>query len=433
MGLVDYSDSESDSEVTAKPAPVAQKQETAAGGNRKTFQKVVDRSKPGKILVNLPGSATSTQDDSNTATSADEPPAKRARTSKGGAFGGFNSFLPPPKNANKKPTTSIASSSNNSGAKGSSALRPGIHLKTGATPGFSRNRDEDGDEDINGDDSAGSRGMSLPAPKAQQPTIPSEQKPADEVELVGKPLMFRPLSVTRKKPTKKTATKSMASTSNTPKSSTIPPSSASTAPTVQTVAADAEPPPPTKKQKISLFSISSEPASEPEPRTQTSGAYEPLINTEDASTTSAFAAYDAQYGSSSFSPSSSSYAAPSQQQQQPTTAFGTSSSLDGIVSDMNLSAAARRELFGRRGVDAAAAAAKVISFDTEREYEHNEVLRASGEQQQQQHNPLRAIAPGRHNLRQIVSQVHSQRDALEESFAKGRAKQNEAGTRYGWR
>ncbi|KAJ8130323.1 hypothetical protein O1611_g3305 [Lasiodiplodia mahajangana] len=99
---------------------------------------------------------------------------------------------------------------------------------------------------------------------------------------------------------------------------------------------------------------------------------------------------------------------------------------------MNLSAEARRELFGRRGAPSTnMAAAKVINFDTEKEYAHNEELRASGEQQI--HNPLRGIAPGKHNLRQLVNQVQNQREALEESFAKGRAKQSEAGSRYGWR
>ena len=96
---------------------------------------------------------------------------------------------------------------------------------------------------------------------------------------------------------------------------------------------------------------------------------------------------------------------------------------------MNLSAAARRELFGRGG--APDARHVVTTFDTSTEYAHNEALRATGEQQI--YNPVRAIAPGKHNLRQLVNQVHNQRDALEESFAQGKSNKNEAMARYGWR
>ncbi|TGJ79791.1 hypothetical protein E0Z10_g8964 [Xylaria hypoxylon] len=410
MGLVDYSDSESDTEPITKAQPSAQQPTTS--GSKKPFQKVVDRSKPGKILVNLPGSS-SRQDGDNAATNGDEPPPKRARISKGGAFSGLNSFLPPPKNLGKKPAAAVASSSGSGGAKGTNAPRPGVHLKTGAAPGFSRNTDE---EDIGRDEKStsgggGDSGMNLPVPKSQQPTIPAGQKPADEVVLVGKPLMFRPLSVSRKKPTKKAAAKSTV---------TAP---TLTAATIQMTTAKAEPPP---KKKISLFSISDEPSEEAEPKDESNGVYEPLMDTDDTletSTADAFAAYDAEYNS---------YAAPSQGTTVSSTSNVPSNSLDSIASDMNLSATARRELFGRRGAPSAdIAAAKVINFDTEREYAHNEVLRASGEQQT--HNPVRAIAPGKHNLRQLVGQVQNQRDALEESFAKGRAKQNEAGSRYGWR
>ncbi|KAI0446009.1 mitotic checkpoint regulator, MAD2B-interacting-domain-containing protein [Xylaria telfairii] len=410
MGLVDYSDSESETEAVAKPVPATQ--QPTASGSKKPFQKVVDRSNPGKIRVNLPGSSSG-QDNSNVAANEDEPPAKRARISKGGAFSGFNSFLPPPKNIGKKPASSAVASTS-SGDKGKNAPRPGVHLKTGAAPGFSRNVDGDVGDDVDGDEKPASNGgMKLP-----EPTIPAGQKPADEVKLVGKPLMFRPLSVSRKKPTKKAATKSTATTSNTSTSTSAP---ASTTSITNIAAATVEPP----KKKISLFSIPDETPERPEPRGEGDSEYEPLMNTEDSSRTStadAFAAYDAQYGS---------YAAPSQAATVSSTASSTTyNSLEGIASDMNLSASARRELFGRRGAPSAAGA-KVISFDTEREYAHNEELRASGEQQT--HNPLRAIAPGKHNLRQLVSQVQNQREALEESFAKGRAKQNDAGSRYGWR
>jgi hypothetical protein len=98
---------------------------------------------------------------------------------------------------------------------------------------------------------------------------------------------------------------------------------------------------------------------------------------------------------------------------------------------MNLSAAARRELFGRDKTGAKAQmAAKVLNFDMDREYAHNEAVRASGETQL--HNPVRAIQPGKHSLRQLVNAVQTQKDALEESFAAGKSNKREAGSRYGW-
>ncbi|KAI0405730.1 hypothetical protein F4802DRAFT_561713 [Xylaria palmicola] len=438
MGLVDYSDSESETDAVSNPAPPpAQQRATAGAASKKPFQKVVDRSKPGRILVSLPGGRSTARDDDDDGNAAsqggDEPPAKRARTSKGGAFSGFNAFLPPPKNAGKKPTTTSVAGSGGAGAGGvkeANAPRPGIHLKTGAAPGFSRRTDVDmGDEldraDKSAPSSGGGGGMDLPEPKSRQPTIPAGQKPADEVKLVGKPLMFKPLSVSRKKPVKQATTKSMGtpSTASTSTTATTSAPATTTPTTAQAVAVETGPP---QKKKISLFSIPNEPQDEPELKHDGNGEYEPLINTDggpEKSSADAFAAYDAQY---------SSHGAPSQAATVSSAYDATSNSLDSIASDMNLSAAARRELFGRRGAPSAdAAAARVISFDTEKEYAHNEQLRAAGEQQS--HNPLRAIAPGKHNLRQLVSQVQNQREALEESFARGKAKQNDAGSRYGWR
>ncbi|KAI1417600.1 mitotic checkpoint regulator, MAD2B-interacting-domain-containing protein [Hypoxylon sp. FL1857] len=421
MGLVDYSDSESDSETVTKPtpapAPPAQSAPTASG--KKPFQKVVDRAKPGKILVNLPQS-TSSRDESKTTAGGDEPPPKRARIAGrgGGAFSGFNALLPPPKNVGKP---AVASSS------GKAAPRPGINLKTGAAPGFSREANGDGEGGAN-DPATGSEDAE---PQAKQPSIPAEQKPAEEVKLVGKPLMFKPLSVSRK-PGKKSTAKSTAR----PKPSTITPAPTPTTANPQASsesqakAEEKESGPPPKKQKISLFSISDEPASETQDEAPSkNGVYEPMFGTEDASADE-FAAYDAQYGTTI--PPSSSSTAPLP--PAATTHPGTNAdSLDAIASSMNLSAAARRELFGRSGsASAVSSSSRVVNFDTDREYAHNEMLRASG-QLQPAYNPVRAIAPGKHNLRQLVTQVQNQRDALEESFAKGKSNRNEAGSRYGWR
>ncbi|KAI1637179.1 mitotic checkpoint regulator, MAD2B-interacting-domain-containing protein [Biscogniauxia mediterranea] len=429
MGLVDYSDSESDSETVTKPtptpAPTAPVPSSTAGG-KKPFQKVVDRARPGKILVNLPQS--SARNESN---DADEPPAKRARIAArgggGGAFSGFNSLLPPPKNASKPAAMAAANSSSSSSAV-KNAPKPGVSLRTGAAPGFSREANDDSDADLANNDKGGGT-MNLPAPKAQQqPSIPAEQKAAEDVKLVGKPLMFKPLSVSRKPAKKNTAARSSTPTSAAPPKASDTSQAHKPAAAAGRQAEEGEDTPAlAPPKKVSLFSISTDPDPEPA-RPSHDSVYEPLFAAPDhhipsSASASAFAAYDAANSSSSLSSASS---APN------------ANTLDQIATEMNLSASARRELFGRAAAPSSSSAsavpdAKVISFDTTREYEHNEALRASGEQDQLGHNPVRAIAPGKHSLRQLVNQVHNQRDALEESFAKGRSTQREAGARYGWR
>ncbi|KAH8204572.1 hypothetical protein TruAng_001201 [Truncatella angustata] len=390
MALVDYSDSESDAETVAQPTAKPVPTPTSSATAKKPIQKVVDRSNPRKIVVSL--GASSAQDASKPDASSDEPPAKKARTG-GGAFGGFASLLPPPKNRALPPAKS--SSTGGNGNAGKAPPRVGINLKTGAAPGFSRDTEFDDAEDGEANN--------------KQPSIPDGQKPADEVKLVGKPLMFKPLSVSRN-PKKKTT-----------KAAGAIPKAAATAesPVPDVHQALAEPPP---KKKVSLFSISAEADDDVlDASAPSTGAYEPMFSEESTHATDDFAAYDAQYSSTYAEPTSS-------------TLVGTapSNSLDSIASDMNLDAAARRELFGRSGVPSATqSATRVINFNTDQEYAHNEELRASGEQQV--YNPVRAIAPGKHSLQQLVRQVHNQKDALEESFAKSKTNQKEAGQRYGWR
>lgn len=405
MALVDYSDSDSDSETVTQqappPAPSAPTAPAQTNASRQPVQKVVDRANPRKILVNLPGTSKS-DESSSTTRGGEEPSTQRARTTGCGAFSGFASFLPPPKNAGK--ATPAASS-----AAKTAPRRPGINLKTGATPGFSRSADLNNDED-------GERSTSQ---QQSQPTIPAGQKPADEVKLVGKPMMFKPLSVSRKPVKKKnTFAKTTAATTTTKAGLTTEPFSQ-----MESQPAPESAEPPKKKKKTSLFSIAQE---EPADIAPSPGAYEPMFATTEGpaetNSAAAFAAYDAQHGGGD----ASSY---------PNLATSSSSaSLNTLAAGMNLSKAARRELFGRSGAPpdlSSAGAPSVIDFNTDKEYAHNEELRASGEQQT--FNPVRAIAPGKHSLRQLVTQVHNQRDALEESFAKGKSNQREAGSRYGWR
>lgn len=399
MGLVDYSDSESENDSPEVTAPA----KVPASSNKKPFQKLVDKANPGKILVSLPTASATAADQEP----SEEPAAKRIKTG-GSKFSGFGSFLPPPK-AVSKPALS-----------GGSKVAPkvGINLKTSSEAAFSRetaptgNYDEGDASKTTVSGSAGGSGLSLPPPKTStsaQPSIPEEQKPADEVKMVGKPLMFKPLSVARK-PGKKNGAKSSAAPKTTAPSST--PARASepipAAPARDEVA-------PTPKKKVSLFSFGEEEAvvhTAPEETTE----YEPEFTTYDDN---AFAEAQQQY---------TEYAQP--------LAHSTADpdSLDSIADDLNLDPAARRELFGRgRGGNGKATAKSVINFNLDKEYQHNEELRASGALDQQKHNPLRAIKPGKHSLQQLVNQVQSQRDALEENFAKNRSTQKQAGSRYGWR
>ncbi|KAH7041153.1 mitotic checkpoint regulator, MAD2B-interacting-domain-containing protein [Microdochium trichocladiopsis] len=436
MGLVEYSDSESDSETVVaqppqKPTAAAQASSTTTTATtKKPFQRIVDRSKPGKIVVSLPGAAATRSTHSDAKNDEQPPPPKRARVGGGGgAFSGFNALLPPPKNAGgNKPAASSTSS-------GKPAPRPGVNLKTGATPGFRRDNDGDFDDD----DGGGDRGR---APGPAEPSIPEGQKPADEVKLVGKPMMFKPLSVSRKPAKGKGAAlggvraAAAAAVAGTTKSTpaaavVVPPVDGATPPSAAAAVEAGDLGPPKKKKKMSLFSISHEGDADGPTASNAGGVYEPVFASDDnVSTQEAFAQYDAQFASHQHSEVAAS-ADQTSYHQQPL--VNTSNDLDSIASDLNLSAAARRELFGRRGVpDPTQSASRVINFNTDREYAANEELRASGEAQPT-FNPVRAIAPGKHNLRQLVNQVQNQREALEESFAKGHRNRSEASAKYGWR
>jgi hypothetical protein len=203
MGLVDYSDSESDSETVQPPQPAP----VAAAPAKKPFQKLLDRSSgTAKIVVNL-GPSSSADDDSAT----NEPPAKRVKTSGTSRFSNLGSFLPPPKRSGAAaPAASVK--------KETSAPAPGVHLRTGAAPAFVRDKDYGGGDDD--DEKSGVDGNAASAPSG--PSIPEGQKPEEEVKLVGKPLMFKPLSVARKKAPIKNKKPGPAGTPSAPNGSAAP-------------------------------------------------------------------------------------------------------------------------------------------------------------------------------------------------------------------
>ena len=397
MGLVDYSDSDA-SDVEEKPVT-----KPAANPSKPAFQKVVDRSNPGKIKVSLPQAAL--KDDAK----GDEPPTKRARIGAGGV-GGFNSLLPAP----KRPAQSVNSTLGGGNATRKSGLGAGVNLKTGAAPGFSREPESEqeyterlGENHDEQPSTGGRAGLSLPELAQDR-----EQKPDEEVKLVGKPLIFKPLSVTRK-PAKK---KKILPASG--------PSAAAADPTISepvTPQTIHKPPRP----KVSLFSTGIESSS---PARASSGEYKPMI-------------YQPEAEEAAEEDFDSSYPEPSYEEYTPTTTQivppaaptpPVSQSLDDIAGDLNLSAAERRQLFGRqKGRNhGAQAATRIINFNTDQEYLHNEELRAAGEQVV--HNPVRSIAPGKHSLKQLVNAAQSQKEALEESFAQGKSNRAEASSRYGW-
>lgn len=390
MGLVDYSDSDaSDGEQVTIPKPST----TSKSG----FQKVVDRSNPGKIRVSLPQVAS--QDENR----SEEPPAKRAKIGGGGgAFSGFNSFLPAPKRAGQTNATTTTSSKKQ-------GLVPGVSLKTGAAPGFSRDVELEREEAFVEEEPAATSGMNLPAPKT---TGSVDQKPAEEVKLVGKPLMFRPLSVSRK-PVKK---KKQATGSGT---ATTPVTASSSTPNVQAEQ-------PVKKPKVSLFSMG--PESETPAASVSTGEYKPMLyETDDRKSEEEEeegSLLEAEPSYEEYTPTTNRMAPPA----VPTPPV--SQSLDDIAGDLNLTDSQKRQLFGRQKGGRMQSAHKVINFNTDQEYLHNEELRAAGEQVS--HNPVRSIASGKHSLKQLVSNAQSQKEALEESFATGKSNRAAASSRYGW-
>ncbi|KXX75094.1 hypothetical protein MMYC01_208035 [Madurella mycetomatis] len=410
MGLVDYSDSESESEtVQQKPTAPAT---ASAVTSKKPFQKLLDR---GKIVVNLPAASAGAE----TTAEVEQPPAKRVKTAGGSRFSSLGSFLPPPKKT-------AASATAGDAKKTGGAPAAGVHLRTAAEPAFVRGgNDVDTSEDA-GDDrnTTYALGLNLPAPAPKGPSIPDGQKPEEEVKLVGKPLMFKPLSVARKKTPAKNKKKDAftAAAMTAPNAATMQNGSTAAATAAAPPSTEQEPP---KRKKISLFSMGEDDAS-PSATTTTAptGTYEPLF-TDDQTGTSTAAEHEEDAVTSA-------YPAYQQQPPQPPSQQHT---LTSLADSLDLTPAARRELFGRANARDNASAvlppnAKVISFDMEQEYARNEALRASGEQV---YNPVRSIASGKHSLRQVVNMAQSNQSALEDSFARAKGNKRDAAGRYGWK
>ncbi|KAI9880199.1 MAG: hypothetical protein M1830_004785 [Pleopsidium flavum] len=401
MGLVEYTDSEG-SDTEGAPAPPAPSKSSSSTSTKPAFQKVVDRSNPHKIRINLPDVTREKVDQQEV--DGGERSAKRTKTG-GGAFSGFNSFLPAPKRASQ------ALSGGQGRGRG---LGSGVNLITGSSPGFSREV-EPGLSEVEANpetqmvsvdiapqqdvaDTSGGHGIDVNT---------GPWKPKPRMPPIGTPMMFKPLSVARK-PQKQKASLLAGSISSTNGAANASKPAKST-------------------PNVSLFSMGKE-HFEACPSRSSNGEYEPLlyngpqvqakahspeplteINSDENITLSSATTHDTTFGPSS-----------------------GPQSLDSIASDLNLSASAKRQLLGRQrnSKNSNSSEINISNFNTDEEYAANEVLRAAGEQVQ--HNPVRAIAPGKHNLKQLVSAASNQKDALEEHFASGKRNKKEAGSKYGW-
>ena len=405
MGLVEYSESEgSDSGHGTQRAPAPEK--PSASSSKQTFRKVVDRSNPHKVRVNLPD-ISRTEGDRHEVDGGERSP-KRVKTG-GGAFSGFNSFLPAPKRA---PLKSDTGSQTGQGQR--RGLGSGVNLKTGPSPGFSReaqsealDMDAKWDSQMASSDVGSQEQVQETNGHSKHDAIAGAEVPTQPTPQRGTPMMFKPLSVARR-PQKKRA-----GVSADPVSNVGNPANAAK--------------PAKRAPNISLFSLSSD-STDIRPSTSSAEEYKPLIYSP------------AQVKRKSPSPESLTNIdieedvalKPSATFKDTSTPSSVPQSLDSIASDLNLSASAKRQLFGRqRGSNHTnASAINIVNFNTDEEYAANEALRAAGEQVQ--HNPVRAIAPGKHSLQQLVNAASNQKDALEEHFASGKRNKKEAGSRYGW-
>jgi hypothetical protein len=301
--------------------------------------------------------------------------------------------------------------------KTAAPARKVFSLKTGATPGFDREADAEFRREQAFDSSAGDGDdETIPKPGslrreqagdkgAATSQVDGEKK--EEVKLKGNPMMFKPLSVGRASQKKKKQPAKPASSAPANETTALQSSQASNElPTAQPA------PPVSQKPKISLFSLSTEETTTSNmPELQAQGAaYEPLVYTTELEDTPAGP-----------QPEPETATAPSQPQADQT--------LDNIADDLNLSRAQRRQLFGR---NADPSKSRILHFNTDKEYIANQELAHQTDLAAAQHNPVRAIAPGKHTLQQLVNAASTQKEALEESFAAGRRNKKEAGSKYGW-
>ena len=394
MALVEYSGSEESDVEKPGEKPVGKRPaNTKADAGKSSFPKVVDRSQPHKIRVALPEA----QKIPSEGTDENERPAKRTKLGSGG-FSGFNSLLPAPKRA------ATTNGDPSSGRARRGGLGSGVNLKTGATPGFSREPEPEAqpDQEVSVDHFEAQTGE--PASEAAS-SIGGNLKESSQTKeiatempkLKGKSTMFKPLSVARKPMKKVTPTGNLKGNTST----------------------GARPDQPKELAPRQSLFPNHEVSANKNDCVNSREPYQPMIY-GDTDTEPTTLNESAGTENELLNASMVSGAAPPSEDKPQT--------LDAIASDLNLSASAKRQLLGRKNNHTPAIG--IVNFSIDEEYKSNEALRQSGEQIQ--HNPVRAIAPGKHSLKQLVNMGTSQADALEESFASGRRNRSEAGSKYGW-
>jgi len=295
---------------------------------------------------------------------AQEPAPKRARTA--GAFSGFNSLLPPPKKT------------------GQNAPKPGVSLRTSSEAAFSRTPVPTLPIGGDGDDDASGLG---------KPVLPVVVPKEEEPKTVGKPTRFMPLSVANARKKKKPIVPKA------PIAKEPLPTAVKQGVPQETTQADV---PSEPKAKVSLFSFGGADTTAP---AKSSTGYQPEFINPDA-------AIPAEETTAS--------------QTQHAPAPSNSNTLFDVASDLDLTPAQRRQLFGRGGANAG----NIAHFNMDAEYRSNQELAASGETFE--HRQVKAIAPGKHSLQQLVNNVKSQTDALEDKWAEGRRNRGEGGSKYGF-
>lgn len=398
MALVDYSESEGSDQEEVPADQEALKSKTNL--NKSAFQKFVDRSNPHKIKISLPETGKATEDDVDET----DRPAKRARVG-GGGLSDFNAFLPAPKRATVSASGPVAIGGKRGG------LGSGVNLRTGAAPGFSREPGPEivtaqvEDEAMNGigagivtEDGIHEKGLEETHSDGNAQSLGN---PVEQPKPKGKTTMFKPLSVARKPQKKKP----------------LPSNSFG-----DIRARDNESSQQSKldSKKLSLFSVADTAEFTTTNQMGTKSNYQPMI-------------YQVNEPKVIKSATESLHEEMLADEQSDTpiitqNADQAPQSLDTIATDLNLSASAKRQLLGRQKNNLSAI--NIVNFNTDEEYKQNELMRQAGEVVQ--HNAVRAIAPGKHSLKQLVNAASTQKDALEESFASGRRNKKEAGSKYGW-
>ena len=424
MALVDY-DSDSDSDSTPTPAPHPSKPTPLSLSLSALLPKPKPKAGPSiiassssggarKIIVDLPKVGEGAIDD-------DGPPNKRARIGEGSGLGkGLASMLPAPK---KRVQDGVGGEGRTGAGSGSGvtteALGLGVARKERVLGGGAAKREDVGliimpgeREGWSGDSVTGLK----PSLEEEDVAGPRLGEEGEEKEAKQQP---PPKPVTQFMP------QSVAKRTIQPMGSFRKQKALGSGGARSSGASTVEKP----KPKVSLFGAVSEPmpvlslvkpATEYKPLLVTSAPAPPEITPQ--------LPPEAHYDPNTQSDPNLTYQAYPQPPPKP-------NSLESIAQTIGLDDAAMRQLLGRkgRGRNHVPDISQISTFDVNTEYASNTLLARSEEAQRVAGvNPVRSIAPGKHQLTQLLNAAQQQKGALEEAFAEGKRNRREAGGKYGW-